>query len=566
MRTYYIDDESFVIQFNRILCETETNVLNSKPFIMILRRYMHYIKTSKNSDYEWILEFSPYELQTIYKILLLWPFEEVSKQFDIFKDERHRYTLYLFTEDFYDYWRKLERYGFFTRSRQDDDQSINLRMINHSDTFSNLILRLYRTITQNILGRNYNLLRQLPAGVLANISLVTNTWTFDTPYTKLPEQAFVSTILTRPPLMIYSRQNTRTGLFHEYDTNPLTDIDLNKNDYIVIPIKVGRFLCYVYMHRKFLKYAITLGSLFELASFDEFKDKKPDLIFIYGIKEHEYDHLYHYDKVHDIHIGFVSIHDKNDYFGYVKKMILTLHNVRMIHKGYLPIHGAMFKIHFKNGLTKNVVLVGDSGAGKSETIEALNQLGKENISHIKIMYDDMGTFFLEHDSIYSQGTEIGAFVRLDDLDQGYAYRQIDRAVFLNPHRTNARVVLPASYYEFVMRKHRIDLLLYANNYDNREEGLKIFDSLDEAISVFEKGERLAKGTTSEVGMTETFFANPFGPLQHQNETKKLIDKYFNHLYQNNIPIGMLYTRLGIKGFEQKGPKHAASKLLEYLLK
>lgn len=232
MRTYYIDDESFVIQFNRVLCETETNVLNSKPFIMILRRYMNYIKTSKNSDYEWILEFSPYELQTIYKILLLWPFEEVSKQFDIFKDERHRYTLYLFTEGFYDYWRKLERYGFFTRSRQDDDQSTNLRMINHSDTFSNLILRLYRTITQNILGRNYNLLRQLPAGVLANISLVTNTWTFDTPYTKLPEQAFVSTILTRPPLMIYSRQNTRTGLFHEYDTNPLTDIDLNKNNHL----------------------------------------------------------------------------------------------------------------------------------------------------------------------------------------------------------------------------------------------------------------------------------------------------------------------------------------------
>src|SRR5690606_32202930 len=142
----------------------------------------------------------------------------------------------------------------------------------------------------------------------------------------------------------------------------------------------------------------------------------------------------------------VSLADKNDYFGYVKKMLLTLYNVRSMSEGKLPIHGAMFKLRFRNGVEKNVVIIGDSGAGKSETIEALRLVGSKYISSIDIVYDDMGSFEILNNHILSSGSEIGAFVRLDDLDQGYAYKQIDRAVFLNPNQVNARVVLPASTY------------------------------------------------------------------------------------------------------------------------
>ena len=47
-------------------------------------------------------------------------------------------------------------------------------------------------------------------------------------------------------------------------------------------------------------------------------------------------------------------------------MLLTLHNLIMIKRGYLPIHGAMVNIEMKNGKQANVVIMGDSGAGKSE--------------------------------------------------------------------------------------------------------------------------------------------------------------------------------------------------------
>lgn len=67
-------------------------------------------------------------------------------------------------------------------------------------------------------------------------------------------------------------------------------------------------------------------------------------------------------------------------------------------------------------------------------------------------------------------------------------------------------------------------------------------------------------------MTKTYFANPFGPVQHEDLTQPLIDLYFKALKDTNIPVGVIYTRLAIDGFEQKGPQEAALKLLEYLTK
>ncbi len=566
MKNYLLDETSFIIQFNRIPCNSESDILQSKPFRLVLRRYIQFAKRLENPDYKWILRMKQTDLVSIYKALLVWPYEEVVRRLDALSHKLNRYHFFLFTEDFYNYWRRLERYGFLSRTRFEEDRSMNKRLINTTEAFSNLVLNLYRTVSEKILDRSYHLIRQLPAGTQANLSVVSNPWTYDAPYTKLTDTRFITGIVITPPLMIYSKANTRTGLFKPVDHNPLDHIEFNKNDFVVVPIKVGPFLTYAYIHNKFMKYAVTLGSLFEMASFDAYKDKKPDLIYVYGIDEEQYDGTYYHDEINDIYAGYVSIHDKNDYFGYVKKMLLTLHNVKMIHEKKLPIHGAMFRLQLTGGITKNVVIIGDSGAGKSETIESLRVVGEGKVKSIEIIYDDMGTFDIKDGKVVSFGTEIGAFVRLDDLDQGYAYKQIDRAVFLNPNKVNARVVLPAADYGFVMKDHKVDLLLYANNYDEEKSGLEIFSEIDVAAKVFEEGKRKAKGTTSEVGMTSTYFANPFGPVQHENLTQPLIDEYFKKLKDTKIPVGVIYTKLAIDGYEQKGPQEAALKLLEYLIK
>ncbi|MFA5693390.1 MAG: hypothetical protein WC907_07220 [Acholeplasmataceae bacterium] len=566
MKEYFIDNQMFYLQFNRIACDSESNILNSRPFLLILKRYIKQVKNEGNPEFRWIVSLKAEDLLSLYKALFVWDLKEVAKSIDLLNNDENRISLYRFSENLYTYWIKLERYGFFNRGRLDDDSSTNQRLINSFDMFSNLVLKLYRTITQKLINRTYNLLRQLPAGTQANISIVSNSWTYDSPYTKLPEQGFISSLLLRPPLMTYSKMNTRSGMFQPISENPLEKININKNNYVVLPLKVGPYLTYVYMHHRFLKYAVSLGSLFESAEFSEFKDKKPDLIYIFGIDEDEYDGTYHYDKNSDIYIGFVSKNLKNDYFGYVKKMILTLYNTKLMYEHKLPIHGAMFKVSLKNGITKNICIMGDSGAGKSETIESLRLVASDKVTNIETIYDDMGYFYLNNKTVVSSGSEIGAFVRLDDLEQGYAYKQIDRAVFLNPHRTNARVILPASTYDFIMQKHQVDLLLYANNYDEENHGLKIFDNIDEITHIFEDGARKAKGTTSEVGMTRTYFANPFGPHQEQNIAKPLVKEYFEKLFKTNIPVGVIYTKLAIDGYEQKGPQEAALNLIDFISK
>ena len=64
---------------------------------------------------------------------------------------------------------------------------------------------------------------------------------------------------------------------------------------------------------------------------------------------------------------------------------------------------------------------------------------------VKIVYDDMGLLMFNTDGdIVSSGTEIGAFVRLNDLDSGYGFKELDRAVIMNPDKINARIVVPTS--------------------------------------------------------------------------------------------------------------------------
>ena len=250
-------------------------------------------------------------------------------------------------------------------------------------------------------------------------------------------------------------------------------------------------------------------------------------------------------------------------------MCLTLHNLRMIRKGYLPIHGAMVNIQLKDGNTANVVIMGDSGAGKSESIEAFRSLSEDYISNMTILFDDMGTFKLEDNKIVGYGTEIGAFVRLDDLDQGYAFKEMDRSIFMNPDKTNARLVMPITPYKEVVRGYNVDFFFYANNYTKVEEGehsLEYFNTPEDAIKVFRAGARMAKGTTTETGLVESFFANPFGPAQKVEETDALIKEYFEAMFNIGVKVGQIKTCLGVKGLEKNGPRNAAIELFEEIKK
>ena len=113
----------------------------------------------------------------------------------------------------------------------------------------------------------------------------------------------------------------------------------------------------------------------------------------------------------------------------------------------------------------------------------------------------------------------------------------------------------------------VDILLYANNYTKVKEDescIDRFKTVQEAIEVFKAGRRMSKGTTTETGLTTSYFANPFGPQQKQDLCDPLIEKFFTKAFETGIFVGQLKTQLGIQGKEKSGPEKAAIDLFKVI--
>ena len=465
-------------------------------------------------------------------------------------------------EDLYSFYRSLLRVTVINYNNSKIAGN-EFKMIDGQ--LNDLVREAYRVVEEKLQGFPNQTYRQVNAGSNASMLVQTHDWPIPEGYDQLRDIDFIDTVMLRPPMMMHTKSNKREGVFSAVSENPIKRFTGQKGQWYCYPAKIGESLAYIYFNVDYLVNGIALSNLFQLARPDEVRGQKPDLILLFGLKETEgmVSHYYH-DTKNDIWVGEVPYTDKTTYFGYMKKMCLTLHNLHQIYNGSLPIHGSMLRVRFTNGKEKNVVFFGDSGAGKSESIEAMQEIADDKIVDMETIFDDMGSFTIGDDGkIYAQGTETGAFVRLDDLSSAVAFNNMDRGVYLNPELSNARVIIPADTYENVIQHHPIDMWVYANNYDDKV-GIHRFENEDEAKKVFVAGKRKALGTTDEVGMSTTFFANPFGPVQEEEKTKPIIDKVFNKLFANNIYVGEIYTHLG-NDKSKEALHESARELLDVLM-
>ena len=465
-------------------------------------------------------------------------------------------------EELYSYYRSLLRVSVISYN---DNKIVGNEFRTIDTQFNNLVRKLYRILEEKLQGFENRTYRQVNAATNATILVQQHDWKIPAGYEELRDIDFINTVMLPPPMMMHTKSNKREGVFSAVEENPIDRFHGERGKWFCYPAKIGESLAFIYFNVDYLVNGIALSNLFELASPEEVEGQKPDLVVLFGLEKTEgmVSHYYH-DEKNDIWVGEVPYTDKTTYFGYMKKMCLTVHNLHQIYNGRLPIHGSMLKIKFTNGKEKNVVFFGDSGAGKSESIEALQELADDKIVSMETIFDDMGSFTLTDDGhIYAQGTETGAFVRLDDLSSAVAFNNMDRGVYLNPERKNARVIIPADTYQNVVKHHHIDMWLYANNYSD-QVGIHRFDTKEEAEKVFIAGQRKALGTTDEVGMSKTFFANPFGPVQEQEKTKPIIDKVFTELFNKGVYVGEIFTHLG-NDKSKDALKESASELLDVLM-
>lgn len=569
-----------ILNIRERMCETAEELLASDKFRMVLEHCLENLRL-KNSPLLEIFGDRSVDEESVNDLantlLSLYKYENNIVPHIYNKSEeflKNLDKLADFVEYLYDYWRHFDRF-IINNSEGDRLDKRPYRTFNETiEHLTHLIRTIYRHIQENITGSHPTVYRQVRAGAeMAVISLPKDIAYKGDKYKKLNAVPVIRQMLIYPPLVIQQPMNKRTGQFKKILQNPVDLIEINPNEWICYPAKVGKLLIMVYFHLEFFELGFSMCNLFELAD-DTDLEKKPDALFIYGAPGAVLDGLSKYstvffdDEENGIFTGAIPNKPEFGYFGYLKKMVLTLHNSIVMKAGNMPFHGAMIKIMLQGNKEATILMMGDTGAGKSETLEAFRVLGEKHIRQLTIIADDMGSIELNSNgSPLGYGTEIGAFLRLDDLHPGYAYGHLDRSIIMNPSQVNARIVLPVTKFETLIQGHKIDYILYANNYeeiDNEHPVIEKFNSAEYALDVFREGAVMSKGTTTSSGLVHSYFANIFGPPEYRTIHEEIATRYFEAFFRNNIFVGQMRTRLGIPGYEATGPREAATELLKII--
>lgn len=571
-----------ILHTDGLLCTSVREVVNSKAFERILHLYLDHLadhddpllsglfKGHGNSDQRRLLLVL---LRALADTPIEYAVRSIPGTDSYLSDPR---PLYLFVESLYNFWRSFDRYlvCFSDEGPLSHDKrpyrTFNATMERLTDTTR----ALYRDICEHITGDHCRIFRQLHAGCNVGLIAVRREWpSADRCTEPLKDIHFISQVQINPPFIIDPPENRRTGQFKRVEKNPLEGIELKADEWLCYPVQAGPTIIFVYFHQSFMGLGCSLANLFELAT-DEQVARGPDAIYLYGVdpahmsRYGELPTVFWDNEEKDLLVAAIPRGDEFGYFGYLKKMILTLHNIRMMKKGRMPFHGALARITLRNSATATLLLIGETATGKSETLEALRTNSRDQISRMSILADDMGSIEVTEDGkIMGYGTETGAFIRLDDLEHGYAFDQVDRAIIMSPQKVNARVVLPVAFIEDILKGQEIDLILYANNYeevDQDHEVIQTFSDAREALAVFREGAAMAKGTTTSTGLTHSYFANIFGPPQYREIHDILARQVFDATFKKGIFTGQIRTRLAVPGFEREGPIQAAKALLQMI--
>jgi energy-coupling factor transporter ATP-binding protein EcfA2 len=579
--SYQLFDGKVIMRITRRICDTPEDLLNSKFFFDILKSFVGQLSEQKSrllhifpnpekittGDLRMFIQTMRYLTKIKAGVV-----PQVLKGSESFIEDRN--LLNDFVEQFYNHWRHLHRFIICDSIGDRFDRRPYRTFNDIVESLMHLIRGMYRDIQENITGTHPRIYRQVSAGAeIAAIARPRNIHYPTALYRKLNTISVTSQVLLYPPMIFNSPMNKRNGVFTRVDDNPLKMIEIHPQNWLCYPAKVGTLLVMIYFSLDFFELGFSLCNLFELATEEDLK-RKPDAVLLYGIPPESTmnvagcETIFYDDTENDMLIGAIPCRDEFAYFGYLKKLALTLHNIKMLKQGRLPFHGAMFRIYLKGAEPTTFLVVGDTGAGKSETIEALRGLAKKEIEDMVIIADDMGSLnFGENGEILGYGTEMGAFVRLDDLQAGYALGQIDRTIIMNPDQINARVVLPVTKYDEVIKGYSLDFVLYANNYqvvDSDHPAIHKFTELEEALNVFRAGTVMSKGTTTTTGLVSAFYANVFGPVQYPDLHEAQAGRYYSEMFRQNVFVGELRTQLAIPGMERKGPELAARELLKYI--
>ena len=164
-----LTSKGIFIDLNKDYCTSKDDVLNSEILLLLLERFINKIEKKKISYYQNLIKYFDSKNQLIKEIImvcklcLIFPFKDTISTFIMEKE-----SFLEFIEEFYNYYRKFERYSFLLVNN--DSIEVTRTYLEIDNKFNNLILDLYRSIEENIKEEHNLVYRQLNAG--SNVSFL----------------------------------------------------------------------------------------------------------------------------------------------------------------------------------------------------------------------------------------------------------------------------------------------------------------------------------------------------------------------------------------------------------
>ncbi|RQW06501.1 hypothetical protein EH223_02235, partial [candidate division KSB1 bacterium] len=282
-------DDQVIMRLRDRICDTSERMLTSDLFLRVLKQYIAGLSKKQSR----LLNIFPNpriitdeDIRTLVdalRYLIKLPVDLIPRVIPgsevLFANKE---LFFDFIEQFYNYWRHLHRLIICDSAGDSFDQRPYRTFNGTLETLMHVVRSTYRDIQENVSGKHPRIYRQVAAGAqVGAIALPKEIKYPDGVYKKLNSISVIRQVLIYPPMIFDSATNTRKGVFERVYQNPISNLDINKNDWLCYPAKVGPLLIMTYFNVKQFELGFALSNLFEVAN-DEDLNKKPDAVFMYG--------------------------------------------------------------------------------------------------------------------------------------------------------------------------------------------------------------------------------------------------------------------------------------------
>ena len=276
-KPYTITRGKVIFDYGSLYCDTSEKLLRSELFEEIVDRFIEKIASKGSPIFAYLIASLPHlkrnemagTVVNLFRLLSSHTAKEIitmnSEYRQLLSEKEYMYEL---IEELYNYWRRFERLIFIEapkRSRYSQNSLHHSQFIKANEEFKNLVLYVYRRISENLMGKNPRVYRQLPAGANMDMLLEKIDWNYPELYAGLKDIPFIRLSLIEPPLILYPKMNTRKGRFEEIKELTKEMITCNPGDWYCFPAKVGDLTAFMYFHHDFISLGLSLSNLFEIA-------------------------------------------------------------------------------------------------------------------------------------------------------------------------------------------------------------------------------------------------------------------------------------------------------------